>query len=273
VKREKRVPKPKAVDNGFTHTEQTYYPSRQPKPTPSTETTEWFYPGRNGQKVLQEKYVIEKRVDDIPKPKSKSRSEIQPGAEYYPSNNNINVPPKQHAWKLHEDYRPYNYLLNDRVDPTHGFGHDNINHSPIGRRKIVSQPQPVKVPTKQPTKQILQQPTNYQEKRFVQSRPPQPIPKKEKPTQVFYPSRRKPPQEIEDVNWFQPTPLPGLAKSPYTANHTVPGTSDYYDYRESNFHPNRPKKVQGFNYGLNQDNILHELKLKKTGRLQELLVK
>lgn len=265
------------------HSADQYYPSRSGNAATTKRESEWFYPSATNHKVLQEKQLIENRMRDDDHREKRE----------YRSNTNFQHPlqlsnPYHHDTRIkNNDYKPYNYLLNDRTDHSKVLGHE-INQSPVHRTPLHQRPyqQPLSneinqnIPTKHtnhwseslydvPKKKKIVTPLH--QKKIASPRHsrndslyanPRPVDRHKKP----YVNSR--PVEQHNVATAKPMPLPGLARrteAPFP-------TDDPYMFEPYRINVPKSKRPMGFNYGLNQDSMLQDLKLKRTGRLQQLLV-
>ncbi|XP_057303582.1 myosin-IIIb-like isoform X2 [Hydractinia symbiolongicarpus] len=275
-------PQVKASKSPTKHSADQYYPSRSGNAVATKRESEWFYPSATNHKVLQEKKLIENRMrDDDNREKREYRSNTKFQHPLQLSN------PYHHDTRIkNNDYKPYNYLLNDRTDHSKVLGH-SINQSPVHRALLHQRPyqQPVSnetnqnIPTKHtnhwseslydvPKKKKIVTPSHQKKKASPRhSRNdlyanPRPVDRHKKP----YVNSR--PVEQHNVATAKPMPLPGLARrteAPFP-------TDDPYMFEPYRINVPKSKRPMGFNYGLNQDSMLQDLKLKRTGRLQQLLV-
>ena len=176
-----------------------------------------------------------------------------PTPNYYQQPRDIIEKPK--PWKIHQDHRPYNYLLNDRVDTSGIFGHDNINHSPVKRKNYVpkeetTKPVYQKIPTRYGIRAPAETPSEPKPP-YLPAKPPKRIPKKP-PS----PQPQLPPQPIYDFlprrnnNWVETkVKKPNVADLRYQPS--ISDASSDVIYPSSNYRP-KTKRPMGFNYGLNQ---------------------
>ena len=202
---------------------------------------------------MQEKQLIESRIrGDEQKERERKVSELRPSS----SNRNFRFQPADQYDKdfytKNYDYKPYNYLLNDRTEPSKVFGHD-INRSPINQRRFISStPQYSNgsnnrnVTTNlnpRRTVQVAASPLR-ERKTYINAAPPVATPKL---STTSYDNSNF--EEWSNVRTIEPRPLPGLTSDFPTKHPYIIHDDPAANYRSEIPRTTRPN---GFNYGLRQ---------------------
>lgn len=206
-----------------------------------------IYPSSLHQKVLQERQLIEARIREVQQRRKVEQKQQQARLVNQTHHTPVKFEMPYTPVSKFEEHKAFNYLMNDRTLPHKITSH--INHGNKSNSNSPRNAYPKKSPVPPPTKPLksnknTQNKTNHNTKK----------------------TKNKVMNGGSDTQ-----------SSTYNTDSgssvNVTFNNNERDSRTHDYRKGVKKKKKGFNYGFDQDDVLRSIKLNKTGRLQELLVK